>query len=76
MLLALILILSTDQLHPLQNAKWLVRRIPLPRQEKGLGWVGWVREGKGGGDINNKEHTDQSWTPMLMMSVLISDRGI
>lgn len=42
----------------------------------GLGWVGWGREGKGGGDIKNKEHTDQSWNPMLMMSVLISDRGI
>lgn len=42
----------------------------------GLGGLGKGREGKGGGDIKNKEHTDQSWTPMLMMSVLISDRGI
>lgn len=42
----------------------------------GLGGLGKGREWKGGGDIKNKEHTDQSWTPMLMMSVLISDRGI
>lgn len=41
----------------------------------GLGGLGKGRE-RGRGNKEQRTYTDQSWNPMLMMSVLISDRGI